>query len=545
MLKGDLRVRDGADSAGKAAGGTVSVVVTTYNHARYLADALDSVMAQIHPASEVIVVDDGSNDQPESVTASYAGVEIIHQHNQGLSAARNAGLHAAQGDYVLFLDADDRLTDIALETLVRRLETHPDCGFVYGAYRLFGTEPDWRKECTLRPVGRDPYLTLLTQNCIGMHGTVLYRRDRLLAIGGFDTKLRACEDYDVYLRMAQNHGVSCGPEVLAEYRQHDSNMSSDLSRMNNAVRQVLDKQRARADANPLWAAAHQRGLRYWFDYYGGAQLARLKAALKSRRQIGQSLAQTASFMLPHPGAASRLIGADLAHFVRRRLGRGRSAARRPFAGMRSALGNGPERISTEFGYNRGKPLDRRYVEDFLARHARLIRGHVLEVGDTAYTQQFGGERVVSAEAFHRYAGQPGVTYVGDMSGVHNLPDGTFDCMILTQTLHLIFDMPAAIATIWKALKPGGSVLITVPWVSPIDKGEWGETWYWAVSPAGLRKLLETRFATDDIAIDAYGNALAASAFLYGLAEHEVRPQDLDVDDPLCPVIVAARARKTL
>lgn len=540
-MKGVLRVRDGMDRLG---GGTVSVVVTTYNHAHYLSEALASIAGQIVPADEIIVVDDGSSDHPESVTARYAGVEIIHQHNQGLSAARNTGLKAARGEYVLFLDADDRLTDIALETLVRRMKANPDCGFVYGAYRLFGTEPDWRKDCALRPIGRDPYLTLLTQNCIGMHGTVLYRRDRLIAIGGFDTTLPACEDYDVYLRLAQEHGVSCGPEVLAEYRQHGSNMSSDLARMNNAVRLVLDKQKARASTNPLWKAARQRGLRSWFEYYGGAQLGRLKAAIRSRRQIGQSLSQTASFMLPHPGAASRLIGGDFRRLAKRRFGRGAGVGRR-FWGARSALGNGPERISTEFGYDRGKPLDRRYVEDFLARHAGLIRGHVLEIGDTAYTQQFGGEQVVSAEAFHRYAGQPGVTYVGDMSGVHNLPDGTFDCMVLTQTLHLIFDMPAAIATIWKALKPGGSVLITVPWISPIDKGEWGETWYWAVSPAGLRKLLETRFEAGDIAIDAYGNALAASAFLYGLAEHEVRPQDLDVDDPLCPVIVAASARKAL
>jgi glycosyltransferase involved in cell wall biosynthesis len=531
------------DTTNKTSGTRVSVIVTTHNHAKYLREALESIRAQTHPASEIIVVDDGSSDHPETVTAAFAGIEIIHQPNQGLSAARNTGLKAAHGQYILFLDADDRLTDIALETLVRRLEAHPDCGFVYGAYRLFGTEPDWSKDCALRPIGRDPYQTLLTQNCIGMHGTVLYRRELLAAIGGFDTNLPACEDYDVYLRMAQNHAVSCGPEILAEYRQHATNMSSDLTRMNKAVRLVLDKQKATADTNPLWKAARQRGLHYWFDYYGAAQLGRLKASIRSGKQVGKSLSQTASFMLPFPGAASRFIGTRLQRRIKR--AGGRATPRPGFFGLSSAFAQGTDRVSTEFGYDRGKPLDRHYVEDFLARHAQLIRGHVLEIGDTSYTMQFGGDRVVAAEAFHRFAGQPGVTYVGDMSGVHNLPDNTFDCMVLTQTLHLIFDMPATIATIWKTLKPGGSVLITVPWLSPIDKGEWNETWYWAISPAGLRKLLETRFAKDDIAIDAYGNALAASAFLYGLAEHEVRPQDLAVDDPLCPVIVAASARKAL
>ncbi|MFK4809722.1 glycosyltransferase [Devosia sp. ZW T5_3] len=522
-----------------AGGAEISVIVTTYNHARYLRDAIESIRGQSHPADEIIVVDDGSSDHPETVTAEFTGVELIRQANQGLSAARNTGLRAARGRYILFLDADDRLTEIALDTLLRRIKAHPGCGFVYGAYRQFGTEPDWSKEYTLRPTGRDPYQTLLTQNCIRMHGTVLYRRELLAAIGGFDTTLPACEDYDVYLRMAQKHGVSCGPEVLAEYRQHGSNMSSDLARMNKAVHLVLNKQKAIADTNQHWKAARQRGLRYWFDYYGTAQLGRLKAAVRSGRQVGRSLSQTASFMLPFPGPAIRLIGSDLQRLMRRRAKGDGPAARGPFSGL------GTERVSTEFGYDRGKPLDRHYVEDFLARHAQLIHGHVLEIGDTAYTVQFGGDRVVSAEAFHRFAGQPGVTYVGDISGVHNLPDNTFDCMVLTQTLHLIFDMPAAIATIWKALKPGGSVLVTVPWISSIDKGEWNATWYWAISPAGLRKLLETRFAASDIAVNAYGNVLAASAFLYGYAEHEVRPQDLDVDDPLCPVIVAASARKAL
>lgn len=535
----NLRVGARTEMISGAGGAEISVIVTTYNHARYLRDAIESIRGQSHPADEIIVVDDGSSDHPETVTAEFAGVELIRQANQGLSAARNTGLRAARGQYILFLDADDRLTEIALDTLLRRIKAHPGCGFVYGAYRQFGTEPDWSKEYTLRPTGRDPYQTLLTQNCIRMHGTVLYRRELLAAIGGFDTTLPACEDYDVYLRMAQKHGVSCGPEVLAEYRQHGSNMSSDLARMNKAVHLVLNKQKAIADTNQHWKAARQRGLRYWFDYYGTAQLGRLKAAVRSGRQVGRSLSQTASFMLPFPGPAIRLIGSDLQRLMRRRTKGDGQAARGPFSGL------GTGRVSTEFGYDRGKPLDRHYVEDFLARHAQLIHGHVLEIGDTAYTVQFGGDRVVSAEAFHRFAGQPGVTYVGDISGVHNLPDNTFDCMVLTQTLHLIFDMPAAIATIWKALKPGGSVLVTVPWISSIDKGEWNATWYWAISPAGLRKLLETRFSASDIAVNAYGNVLAASAFLYGFAEHEVHPQDLDVDDPLCPVIVAASARKAL
>ncbi|HUH76154.1 MAG TPA: methyltransferase domain-containing protein [Devosia sp.] len=383
---------------------------------------------------------------------------------------------------------------------------------------------------------------MLSENCIGMHGTVLYRRALLADIGGFDTNLRACEDYDVYLRLAQNHDMGSSPEVLAEYRQHDNNMSSNLGRMHRAARLVLHKQRDFSAANPSWKAARQRGLRSWFDYYGTLQLDRLRAAVRSRHRLGDTLAQTLQFMLPHPPSALRLIGNEL----RRRANKTGSARPpgRQFRGLRDATAIGPERISTQFGFDRGKPVDRRYIEDFLERNKLLIAGHVLEIGDTSYTTRFGKERVSSAEAFHRFVGHPGVTYIGDLADEHNLPAGSFDCMVLTQTLHLIFDMPAAIASIWTALKPGGVALITVPWISPIDQGEWGTSWYWSISPLALRKLLETRFDADDITIDQYGNALAASAFLYGLAEHEVRPQDLDVDDPWCPVIVTACARKS-
>jgi SAM-dependent methyltransferase len=522
---------------------TVSVVITTYNHAHYLREAIASVLAQTRPADEIIVVDDGSSDHPECVAREFAEIQLITQPNQGLSAARNTGLAAARGTYILFLDADDRLTEIALATGVACLEKHPSWTLSYGAFRLFWPDPAHQVICAARPVGRDPYRTLLSENCIGMHGTVLYRRAVLADIGGFDTTLRACEDYDVYLRLAQDRDMGSSPEVLAEYRQHDDNMSSDLVRMHRAARLALHRQRDFAATNTSWEAARQRGLRSWFHYYGSRQLDQLSDAFRSRRQPGNALTKTMHFMLPHPAPALGLIG-DRVWRRAKKMGFGGRLHRR-FRGPGGVRAIGTTRISTQFGFDRGKPIDRGYIEDFLERHKLLIAGNVLEIGDTSYTTRFGEDRVSSAEAFHRFAGHPGVSYVGDLAGEHNLPADRFDCMVLTQTLHLIFDMPQAIASIWKALKPGGVALITVPWISPIDQGEWGSSWYWSISPAALRKLLETHFDPDDVTIYNYGNALAASAFLYGLAEHEVRPQDLEVDDPWCPVIVTACARKSL
>jgi SAM-dependent methyltransferase len=200
-------------------------------------------------------------------------------------------------------------------------------------------------------------------------------------------------------------------------------------------------------------------------------------------------------------------------------------------------------ISKEFGFDRGKPVDRRYIEVFLASRSSDIRGRVLEIGDNEYTRRFGGDGVTKSDVLNRYQGHPSTTFVGDLADGENIPSDTFDCIVLTQTLHLLFELEGAVATLWRILKPAGTLLVTVPWVSPIDRGEWGDSWYWSLTPAALRRLLSDRFGPDNVDVTHYGNVYAATAFLYGLAEHELRAEDLDVHDPHCPVIVAGRARK--
>jgi SAM-dependent methyltransferase len=200
-------------------------------------------------------------------------------------------------------------------------------------------------------------------------------------------------------------------------------------------------------------------------------------------------------------------------------------------------------ISPHFGYDRGKPVDRRYIEDFLSRHAADIKGRVLEVADNAYTLQYGGARVTHSDVLHVSPDDSRATLVGDLAQGEHLPSGAFDCIVLTQTLHLIFGIHKAIATLHRMLKPGGVLLITAPGVSSIDRGEWGPSWYWSLSPAALCRLLEERFDNERISVTAYGNVLAAISFLHGLAEHELSPAELEAYDPQYPMIVAARAVK--
>jgi SAM-dependent methyltransferase len=201
-------------------------------------------------------------------------------------------------------------------------------------------------------------------------------------------------------------------------------------------------------------------------------------------------------------------------------------------------------ISENYGFDRGKPVDRRYIEDFLARNAEDIRGRVLEVADNAYTMQFGGAHVQRSDILHGNSGNPRATLVGDLAEGHHFPSQAFDCIVLTQTLQYVFDLHKAVSTLHRMLKPGGVLLATVPGVSSIERGEWGPSWCWSLSATALRRLLQQRFGEANVSVSAYGNVLVAISFLHGLAESELHPSELDTHDPHYPVIVAARAVKT-
>lgn len=515
---------------------SVTIVITTYNHAHYLAAALDSVFAQTVPATEVIVVDDGSRDDPAAVVARYPGVRLIRQQNQGLSGARNTGIAAATSRYIGFLDADDKLRPRMIELNLAQFAEKPDCAFVYGAYDLVDDDFNLIRAVQVRYPGRDAFSRFLSTNLVGMHGTVLFRRDLLQAAGGYDTSLTGSEDYDIYLRLTRDHPSSAVAEALADYRRHGGNMSGDYPFMLRNSLKVLSRQKDLAMTRPEWAAAFDKGVRYWQRHYIGHQLGQLRQAFGTRTGLGRAVSKTVEIARLAPGAAARMIGGQ----VFRRGRRYNPFVRRPvfFGSLRRVTP-----INRDFGHGRGKPVDRYYVERFLDANRDAIAGRVLEIGDNSYTMRFGGAAVTQSDVLNRYAGNPGTTFVGDLADGSNLPDDTFDCIVLTQTLHLLFDMPKAVATLHRILKPGGILLVTVPWASPIDAGEWGEDWCWSITPNALRRLLAGPFPTTGVTVDHYGNVLSATAFLYGLAEDELKRRELDVHDPYCPVLVTGRAVK--
>lgn len=198
-------------------------------------------------------------------------------------------------------------------------------------------------------------------------------------------------------------------------------------------------------------------------------------------------------------------------------------------------------LSRDFGYSRGTPIDRYYIERFLTGHSADVRGHVLEIGEDSYSRRFGGERVAKQDVLHVRAGEPRATIVGDLSQPGVLPDRMFDCIIFTQTLHLIFDMGAVIAQLHRSLKPGGVLLATVPGITPVDVGQWKDSWYWSLTEPALGRLLSGPFEPSNVLLSTHGNLLAATAFLHGAAVEEVGCDRLDPVDSAYPVTIAARA----
>lgn len=203
-----------------------------------------------------------------------------------------------------------------------------------------------------------------------------------------------------------------------------------------------------------------------------------------------------------------------------------------------------EPVSRTFGFDRGTPIDRRYIDAFLQRYAALVRGAVLEVGDDAYTRRFGGSRVSQRRVLKREGDNEQATLVGDLERPETLPENAFDCFVCTQTYNFIFHIARAIESSHRLLRSGGWLLATAAAVAPIsryDMDRWGD--YWRLTPASARRLC-TPWFSEAVEIGFFGNAFAAACFIQGMAVEDVAdPATLDVLDQDYPVIVTIAAQK--
>ena len=200
-------------------------------------------------------------------------------------------------------------------------------------------------------------------------------------------------------------------------------------------------------------------------------------------------------------------------------------------------------IDPNWGFERGTPIDRVYVEEFVGSHAADIRGRVLEIAAPDYTTRFG-RGVERVDILMATEGNPEATIVGDLTDAPHIPSDTFDCVIVTQTLQFVYDVRAALATLQRILAPGGVLLATMPGItkiSPPEDEQYGEWWHFTAR--STQRLAEEAFGAGNAEARAYGNVLSAAGFLYGLAASDLKPEELAARDRLYEVIVGLRAVK--
>jgi hypothetical protein len=291
---GELSEAGVSDVAPRCDRTAVAVIIPAFNQARFLADAIMSVLAQTRRADEIIVVDDGSTDDPASVVAGFKNVRLITQRdNRGPSAARNVGLRSCNACYVVFLDADDRLLPTAIEAGLACMARRPDCAFVFGGYRIISENGNAVGSDCFAVTEEDAHLWFLRGNSIPMPASVLFRRDCLSEVNGFDEAFRHCEDYDLYLRIAQKFPVASHAEIVAEYRRHGQNASGNLRKMYLAGHIVLDRHKVRiaSDATALAVLEQRRVTRR--GYYARQMIYAATADWRARRNIGSALLNVA------------------------------------------------------------------------------------------------------------------------------------------------------------------------------------------------------------------------------------------------------------
>lgn len=219
----------------------ISVVIPAYNAALFLREAIQSVLTQTLPPTEVLVVNDGSTDTTAEIAESFGGpVRCLAQSNQGLSAARNRGISEARGEFIALLDADDYWLPGKLASQVELLRKHPAAVACFTRTEYVDRSGQVVRT-SVAPRYTDLVEALLLFSCVvGPPSAGVIRRAAFDRVGLFDPRFSQCADWDMWLRLAEAGAVAYVDEPLTRYRLHDSNMSKDTSLLERDTFRVLD-----------------------------------------------------------------------------------------------------------------------------------------------------------------------------------------------------------------------------------------------------------------------------------------------------------------
>ncbi|HET9531811.1 MAG TPA: glycosyltransferase, partial [Blastocatellia bacterium] len=515
-------------------GPVVSVIMIFFNAEKFISEAIESVLGQTYDDWELLLVDDGSTDGGTRTALRYVErypdkvryLEHEGHQNRGMSATRNLGIRNARGEYVAFLDADDVWLPHKLERQVAILKSHPEAAMACGAAEYWhswtGNEQDNQRDhvpelgiqadTLFEPPSLTTLLYPLGKGTAPCPSDLMMRRSMVERIGGFEEgyrgKYQLYEDQAFLAKVYLNEAVFMSSECLVKYRIHPDSCVSTVTESGqyHFVRQFFLN---------------------WFEEYLS------RHGIEDPGVSGALRAALSQYRDPHP---ARLCGQNA------------TSSQQAFEdSAREEVKLGALRrvtpISRNWGFDRGLPIDRHYIEAFLARRAQDIRGRVLEIEDDMYTRKFGNGAVLATDVLHVNEKNPRATIIADLTSADHVPSDTFDCIILTQTLHIIYDTRAALGTLHRILKPGGTLLATFPGITRISHDEWSGSWFWGFTTASTKRLFDETFPGANIDVQAHGNVLAAISFLHGLAVEDLSPEELDYFDPDYEVLITVRAEK--
>ncbi len=284
----------------------ISVIVPTYNAARYVEATMASILSQTHRNIEVIVVDDGSTDDTpariEAIANRDQRVRLIRQQNQGVAAARNAGISAAKADFIAPCDADDLWTPVKLEKQLAVFRTRGQrTGLVYCWYVVVDEHCRVLSWCQDANVSGPALEAICRSNFIGNGSTPLIRRNALIGAGGYDPSLRArgaegCEDLKLYIRLAQDYEFALVSEVCMGYRHTYGNMSSNSARMLRSFNLVKEDIIA---SDPSLREPLNEGRLRLLDW--------LRSRAVTNRRLGEVLSMHSKLMQANPSFAMKSL----------------------------------------------------------------------------------------------------------------------------------------------------------------------------------------------------------------------------------------------
>lgn len=247
--------------------GIFSVIIPAYNQARYVGAAVESGLGQSYPPAEIIVVDDGSTDETPALLAGYGeAIQVIRQENQGLAAARNRGIAAAQGEWLAFLDSDDRWRPDYLQQMAAVVAIAPRPVAAFAAWQYMDSSGTVMPQAVI-PFGGDVQRVaaeLVWRNSL-LPSAAVVRREAAGQVGGFDTGLAACEDWDMWLRLQPLGRFALVRSVLMDYRTHGENMSNDPANIERERLKVNRKHTGAPDGLPQgWPEARRKAFGYTY-----------------------------------------------------------------------------------------------------------------------------------------------------------------------------------------------------------------------------------------------------------------------------------------